>query len=355
MGRQRVDYPRRITRRLKNGTLRDYFYDRVTGKPIAPADLQLPLPTRKPRAGARWGVTVGSEMALEKLIAQFQASPEWTNLAPATQELYDRTLHRGHLEPLWRLKVNELTRERVALIRAAIAESGLERWGKHSTGAANIFLQALGSLYAWGRQNRGIGELYPTRGIKNYPIQHGHMPWTDRDIEAFLKRMPEPLTRAIRLALATAARLGDLIRLTWHDWDGRALKIAPMKTKRFRQQLIIPLGAPWPERFATWRAEASAVTILTREGGTSWPDVQTFCRRFGDARKAAQLPADRSMHGLRATAATRLIELGMSTRSVMALTGHTSEKSFQAYIRYADQQILVVPAAEALGQLSRRF
>jgi integrase len=57
---------------------------------------------------------------------------------------------------------------------------------------------------------------------------------------------------------------------------------------------------------------------------------------------------DCSAHGLRKAIATRLAEAGMSERQIMAITGHTTMKEVERYMRAARQKVM---AEMAMGGL----
>jgi len=54
--------------------------------------------------------------------------------------------------------------------------------------------------------------------------------WSENDIRRFMESAPVELQQALILALYTGQRYGDLIRLRWADYDGRALSLRQSKT-----------------------------------------------------------------------------------------------------------------------------
>jgi integrase len=158
-------------------------------------------------------------------------------------------------------------------------------------------------------------------------------------VSAWLERGPEWSRRLIQLGLWTALRASDLIALRWDAWDGQAIQITPQKTKNSsRMALYIPLSAAANATLAAWRGEAAVgITILTQSHGAPWGGSNYLALMMARTRTALGLPPV-TVHGLRVTAATRLIEAGVSPRDVMALTGHTQDQAFAKYIRHADQR-----------------
>ncbi|RYG87342.1 MAG: site-specific integrase, partial [Alphaproteobacteria bacterium] len=67
-----------------------------------------------------------------------------------------------------------------------------------------------------------------------------------------------------------------------------------------------------------------------------------------DAAHAANL-ADRSLHGLRKSAARRLAEAGCSAKQIAAVTGHASLREVERYTLAADQERLARDAFAILG------
>lgn len=78
--------------------------------------------------------------------------------------------------------------------------------------------------------------------------------------------------------------------------------------------------------------------------------VKGFYNWLKAAMRAAGCDEDLSPHGLRAAAATRLIDAGATGAQVCAITGHKSLKEMERYIRDRNQRVLALSAIRMLEQ-----
>ena len=70
--------------------------------------------------------------------------------------------------------------------------------------------------------------------------------WTADNIREFCSVASLGLQAALLLALRTGQRQGDLLRLTWKDYDGRCIRLRQSKGRgrKGRRYVTIPVGAP---------------------------------------------------------------------------------------------------------------
>ena len=152
----------------------------------------------------------------------------------------------------------------------------------------------------------------------------------------------------LRLALATGARRGELLALTWHHVDvteGRvtiagslerdrntgALRVKVPKTRTARRTLALPPATIAELRGARIAAgeialaagrRVSELPVLPDEAGTGWwaPDAATMAAHR--ALREAGLPG--CLHALRHAHATALLQARLNPRAVQARLGHAN-------------------------------
>lgn len=305
---------RRVRKRLADGTIKVYEYDRPPVSRVA-----TPLPAD----------------SLRELLAAYQRSPEWNALAPRTVK--NRVAALRHLDGVKHLSVAALRRKHLLEVRDAIA-AGI------GPAAANAFISAMGAMLSWAR-DRGWIEYSPADRIK--ALAGGHFPtWSEDDLAAAIDAAPPSIQRALMLAVHTGQRRGDLIQARWSDFAGGAWRLTQEKTGR---RLAVPLHPDLAAAMATW--PRTAVTALTREDGTPWDrDALTMALMRvmdGIGRKGLNL------HGLRKLAAVRLAEAGASAHEIAAITGHASLQQVELYTRDADQMRLAKAAILRLSATAR--
>lgn len=311
-----------VRRTLADGTVREYRYRRVGAAGAVRARTQ-------PR------IAPGS---VDALLEAFQRSPEWHALAPKT-----RTMYRIYFRPLYKLgrePARDVRRGILIGLRNAIATA-------RGTGAATGFMRAASAAFAWAVDNDLI-ELNPAYRVKG--LRGGTLPaWSEPVLRAALAELPEPYRRVVILAVHTGQRRGDLIRMSWADYDGSAIRVRQEKT---RVVVLIPAHSELKTELAEWRRSRGAVTILTNTRGQPWTG-EHLSRELGKLVRGLGYGRF-TLHGLRKLAAARLAEAGCSMREIAAIGGWRSLSMVQHYTRSADQEALARGAIVRLENARKR-
>ncbi len=151
---------------------------------------------------------------------------------------------------------------------------------------------------------------------------------------------------ALELALYTGQRQGDVLAMTWHDYDGEQIKVVQSKTGT---KLLIPVHSALKEALDT--QERVSPIILTTKTGRPFTG-SNFRSHFVKTTKAAGLYG-LTFHGLRYTAATRLADAGCTLKEIASVTGHKSFAMIEKYTRGADQKRLAGAAILRLENAGR--
>jgi integrase len=308
---------RRVRKRLADGSIKVYEYA------TAP----------KPRVRA----TMAAD-SLRELLAAYERSPEWRGMAHRTRR--NKLIALRHLHPIQHLSVAGLKRRDILTLRDAIAE-GI------GPGAANGFASAIAALLSWAR-DRGWIEASPADRIKAIP--GGHFPtWSEEALAAALGAVPEPIRRALALAVHTGQRRGDLCMARWSDFRGGVWRVRQEKSQG-KTALVIPLHPDLAAELEAWRQGATAVTVLTQADGTPW-NRDWLTMSIMRAVTPLGLKGH-NIHGLRKLAAVRLAEAGCSAHEIASITGHKSLAQVELYTAAADQERLARGAVIRLQAVS---
>jgi integrase len=248
--------------------------------------------------------------ALLSLLQQYQASPEFLNLADSTRRSYIALIKRIEKEfsdfPLSAL-YDRRTRGIFKAWRDRVAVGSGRRQGDYAW-------SVLARVLSWGL-DRGItsanpcercGRLY--RGSRNEKI------WTPDDEAIFLKRAPEHLHLPLLLALWTGQRQGDLLRLSWSAYNGTDIRLRQSKTGR---RVVIRVGIPLKEVLDS--TPKRSTIILTNSDGKPWTS-DGFRASWRKACAAAGVRGV-TFHDLRGTAVTRLALVEATEPEIATITG----------------------------------
>lgn len=276
--------------------------------------------------------------SLDALLAAYRRSPEWEALKPSTRATY--SIYLRLLDRIGQISAKALKRRDLLEIRDGVAKA-------RGNGAGTGFQRAASSLMAWAL-DRGWIEYHPLARAKSLP--GGHLPpWSDADAAHALAVLDEPFRRVVILGMHTGQRRGDLIAMTWGQYDGETIRLRQQKTGA---ALVIPAHPELRAALDAWKAERAAAVILTSPQGRPWT-AQHLTREMGKRLAEHGLPG-LNVHGLRKLAAARLAEAGCTPHEIQAITGHRTLSMVDLYTRGADQERLAEAAIVKLTTARKR-
>lgn len=146
--------------------------------------------------------------------------------------------------------------------------------------------------------------------------------FTDEGIERILAVSKGHWPNAIRLALATALRLGDIACLEWSSilWDRKGIRLVPNKTKRRGKVAEIPLS----DEILTM------LISMEKTGPYVFPEMQS--QYAADGHKTLSMEFIRivrkagvngSFHQMRRSAITKWLVQGISPALISSVTGQS--------------------------------
>lgn len=275
---------------------------------------------------------------INALAVAIYGSAEWKQLSKSTQSTY-----RGIIE---RLRADYGDRS----VRGLQAQHILKMRDHKAdvpTAANNLVKVVRWMLtFAVFRQWRADN---PAIGIKPLKITSDGFPsWTEADIAKFEARWPVGSRErlAFDLLLYTAQRSGDVRQMGRQHVHGAAILVRQEKTKAFLELPIHPRL-----KASLDIVPAGQALFLVAKGGAGYT-AGSFGNWFRRACRTAGIP-DRSAHGLRKSAATRLADAGCTEAQIKAVTGHQTSKEVERYTKARDQKRLAQDAFAMIGGTQR--
>ncbi|WP_421440536.1 tyrosine-type recombinase/integrase [Agrobacterium tumefaciens] len=274
------------------------------GDPIQPGDPLLDGAFRQAHEQRR----APSPTNLSTLITLYRGSSDFRRTKPVTRQEYGRYLDKIRME-FGRLTIVELqepaTRGSFKEWRDSLADKPR---------SADFAWMVLVRVLSFAKDRGMISVNIAERGGRLYRSTRRDRTWSDADVAAFEAVALPHMRLAIQLALWTGQRKGDLLRLTWRDFDGSNLRFTQSKTKA---RVLVPMG-PLAKVLSCKRGNGA---ILTNSRGGAWTSDgfntswRKCCAKAGIT--------DLTFHDLRGTAITRMALAGCTVPEIAAVTGHS--------------------------------
>ncbi len=328
-----------VRKKLADGTFATYYYawkggPRLPGKPGDPEFIAAynEAVARKvqPKAGT-----------LQSVLNGIQSSTDWDDLAERTREDYIKKIRQIE-KKFGTFPIAALSDRRTRGVFLAWRDE----LAKSSRRQADYTWQVLARTLSWAL-GRGLVPANPCeKGGRVYRGTRAEKIWTDDDERTFLANAPAHLHLPLVLALWTGQRQGDLLRLTWQQYDGERIRLKQSKTGI---RVVIPVGAPLKTRLDACRQRVGR--ILLSSEGSEWTE-DGFRSSWGKAQRAAGIVGV-TFNNLRGTAVTRLALAKCTEAEIATITGHSLRdvrSTLDAHYLRRDEGL----AESAIRKLERR-
>ncbi|MBD9528414.1 tyrosine-type recombinase/integrase [Paracoccus sp. PAR01] len=268
---------------------------------------------------------------IKGLIQIYMGSNRWEELSPNTRRNYTRHF-RFFEEKMPSVDPATLRTVHVYEMRDALKDTPTDATRK--VGALATLL-AYGVRIGWLDQNvaKGVSALKGKRPPR--------VPWPVEMIAAFRHAAPEDTRLIFDLLLGTGQRIGDVLKMTWADWDGAGISVKQSKTGA---ALYVPLTAQLAAVLRT--TPKRGLTIVAQSNGNPVTYMQAHKWLMKIRKQIGAQAWD--IHALRHSAASEIAGLpGMSAEHVMAITGHKTSGMVMLYARAAAQKARAKEAQKA--------
>ena len=298
-------------RKLADGSFKTYYWAWKGGPPLRGEP-------GSPQFIASYNEAVAKKVmplrgTLLSLLQQYQASEDFRLLADSTRRSYISLI--ASIEKAFSdFPLSALTDRRTRGVFLAWRDKIAATSGRRQ---ADYAWTVLARVLSWSL-NRGLIGFNPCeRGSRLYRggVRTDKI-WTVADEAAFLERAPSHLHLALRLALWTGQRQGDLLRLSWSAYTGTHIRLRQSKTQR---TVVIPVSI-YLKQFLECAPRRSTL-ILTNTRGLPWTS-DGF--RTSWAKLCAKAKIDGlTFHDLRGSAVVRLALAGATVPEIATFTGHS--------------------------------
>jgi integrase len=326
----RLRHVNKVRKKLADGTVRYHYYHRLTGKRIAGEPGTLEFMANYEIAAKR--AKAEKELFVD-IVAEYFGSSEFDGLSERTKRDYRK--FRKHIEDEW----SDLP---IAVLADKLIRRDIKKWHSRLVAAsgarqADLIVATMSRVVSYA-VDASIFDRNHLLGInKAYKADRSDAIWTIEDVTACMETANRPMKLALILALHLGRRAGDLIALTWGDYDGEHIAVTNRKGGRkirFKARCTLMLRETLDAaKRALGRIPHKDELILTTVEGAPWVESH-FSTKFSAAKNRAGL-THLHFHDLRGTAITVLAENGCTNAEIAAISGHSMkhiEKIIDTYM-----------------------
>ncbi len=322
-----------------------YFYHRktMTRLPGQPGSAEfmaaLDALNRKQELAAGPG-TLGA------LIEKYRRSPEFNVVIGKTsrsvyQEVFD------YLKPIAGMPLNKIDSAFLYQVR----DKAMAKKKRHF---ANMIITVLRLLFTWGMKRDHLDRnpalaVDPIKKPKNARIIN--RPWRIEELDTVLTEAPPRLLVPIAIAAYAGLRECDVVKVTWHSYDGTSFETRQQKT-----------GNPmWVKAHYRLREILDATphvspNIVVSTLGKPYTEEVLRAQFFPLIRRLVaegKVQPGLSFHGLRHTLGTLLAEAGCDAPTIAAVLGQESTKMAEHYSKTAKRHHLAGAGIERIEERDR--
>lgn len=274
----------------------------------------------------------------EQVISGYRASPQYLQLRKITQYEYRRWLNRisshfGEM-PLIAFDHRETRRD---IIEWKNLWSSQPR-----TADTAAFMMSL--LLGWAVENSLLKVNVAAKIKTIHKVNRSDLIWEERhwnQVEQADPPLPAHLMDALRVASWTGLRLTDLCELTWDEVGPKAII---KRTSKRDVRAVIPILPPLRNWIDQIPEEKRTGTVLKNSRGWKW----TKSGLGGVFQKRKPQNFDRTIHDLRGTFCTMLIQKGLTDEQAAMVMGWDAKRVGEIRARYVDEERVIVSLLDKL-------
>ncbi|MGH0004473.1 tyrosine-type recombinase/integrase [Pseudovibrio ascidiaceicola] len=263
--------------------------------------------------------------SVRALIRAYRQHPNFTSLKPSSKRDYERYLSLLD-DRLGEFAATAITTRVMTEIQDSLADTA---------SAANHAMSVYRTLFKWGI-NRGFNKENPAENIENIKhVAEKTKPWPDWALQLIMDNSRWELRTFVLLGLYTGQRTSDILDMRLSDIKDGRIRVIQDKT---RKELWIRIHENLKPTINECRQRGN-IYLITRQNGSPLDPGgfrAMFTREMGKAQTARIRNEGYKPHGLRASAASRLKEVGCSNGQISSITG-MSNAMVERYTQLYDQ------------------
>ena len=258
------------------------------------------------------------------MVSYYLHSPQFLALRPRSQKDYEYVLNRALQTPVSVSKAFESIR--IAKVSVSDCKIVYQSWLQKGKRMANNTATVLSVVFNMAEELELLASN-PMRRVKKAKQEVRRVMWSRDQVKLFLDT-----------AYKFAQRVGDMRLLEWKCIDFDTKRLDLVQSKR-RAEVHIPINASLLamllEQHNDFGFQEYVVPNVRPINGSYRPynefEVSIL---VNEVKTEAGLPKELTAMDMRRTAITEMVEAGVDTTQIMAVSGHNSPQSMRPYIKH---------------------
>lgn len=277
---------------------------------------------------------------LNDLVEYYLKSPQFLALRSRTQKDYEYCINRAvDTTVTYARKFGTTKLEKISVSDCKVA---YQEWVKRGVRTANMTATVMSVLFNMAEELELITRN-PIRSVTKMKEKPRKVMWTVDQVRlftdtAYTKYEWRSIGLIVQMAYAFAQRIGDMRSLKWENINFEEHRLDLEQSKK-RAEVHLPIHIHMyrmlERQYKDFGFQEYVAPHPYPRGGAyriyTDTDISRMVNRVKDK---AGLPKELTAMDMRRTAITEMVEAGVDTTQIMAVSGHNSPNSMRPYIRH---------------------
>ena len=277
---------------------------------------------------------------LHNLVDYYLHSPQFLALRGRTQKDYEYSLGRAMQTQITPTK----TLGDIKLNNLGVSECKMayQQWVTKGVRMANVMAMVTSLVLNIGEELELIVRN-PMRSVKKMVEGQRKVMWSTNQVRAFLATAYgeykwRSIGLIVHMAYEFAQRIGDMRCLKWDNINFETQRLDLEQSKK-RAEVHLPIEDNLFSMLQKQHEDFSFQEYVAphpqpRSGTYKIYHLNEVSRMVNQVKQSAGLPKELTAMDMRRTAITEMVEAGVDTTQIMAVSGHNSPNSMKPYIKH---------------------
>ena len=277
---------------------------------------------------------------LHNLVDYYLHSPQFLALRGRTQKDYEYSLGRAMQTQITPVK----TLGDIKLNNLGVSECKMayQQWVTKGVRMANVMAMVTSLVLNIGEELELIVRN-PMRSVKKMVEGQRKVMWSTNQVRAFLDTAYgeykwRSIGLIVHMAYEFAQRIGDMRCLKWDNINFETQRLDLEQSKK-RAEVHLPIEDNLFSMLQKQHEDFSFQEYVAphpqpRSGTYKIYHLNEVSRMVNQVKQSAGLPKELTAMDMRRTAITEMVEAGVDTTQIMAVSGHNSPNSMKPYIKH---------------------